>query len=253
MDERQHHNTDGKGEDRYRNDMADQLFDSVLKRACEELAKEEYEQDKKGSEKIELPKELDDRIFTMLAEAKAKEGKEKSRARKETRKVHSVTVLRKAAMIFLCIAVLGAIAIPNGDAWRVRFQNLFLGMTDTSTELKFKLDDTNDIVASELPSPEYVPKGYNMTESGSEGGRAYIVFQNNANESLVFEISETEVTHFNSHTTEIYPIDINDMEGFYSTKEGTNILIWERDEYAYSLSGTISKEEIIRMAKSVEY
>lgn len=244
MDENRCRNENVDNEDDYRNDMTDQLFDSVLKRACAEIYQEEYEQDIKDAAQMEMPKELDDRIFAALAQAKAEEDKAR-------RKANRRFWLPKPAIVFLCMAVIGVATMPQVDAFRVRMQNLFMGITDSRAELKYKLDDTEGMSESEMPLPKYLPKGYRITESGGEGGRICLLFENEKKESLVFELSETEVTQFNFHTVEVSNVDINGIEGCFFTKKDTNALIWEYSKYAYSLSGTVSKDELIKVAESV--
>lgn len=246
MAEKQAHEDNIIDENSYRQDIANQLFDSLLKRACDELLQEEYEQDCKACAQVDLPKALDDRISAMLTEAKKQEPK-------ATRRTFAHTTLHRVAVAFLCVTVLSAVIMPNVNAWRVRFQNLFLDTGDTFTAVKGSLDDTDSIAESAIPTPRYIPSRYRLVEFDNGGGKAYLLFQNTKQASLVLEISKNESTEFILFAAESSPIRINDMEGYSIHSEGINALIWERGEYVYFLNGAVSEEELLTMAKSLEY
>ena len=48
----------------------------------------------------------------------------------------------------------------------------------------------------------------------------------------------------------IEKIMINEQEAFFSSNSNVNILVWHDGDFSYRLSGTIDKNEMVKIAKS---
>ncbi|MFO7888354.1 MAG: DUF4367 domain-containing protein [Eubacteriales bacterium] len=47
-------------------------------------------------------------------------------------------------------------------------------------------------------------------------------------------------------------ININGNEGFLTIKEDRSMIFWHNDERSFTITGNIKKEEIIKIAESIE-
>lgn len=97
------------------------------------------------------------------------------------------------------------------------------------------------------------PYGYIETER-YEGTAVVNVTYTKGNESLSFQqsVKPTYKPHVNTEGYKIIETDVNGYSGFYVENEAHMLLIWDQDDYIFTLIGNFNKDEMIELAKSVK-
>ncbi|MEW6772028.1 MAG: DUF4367 domain-containing protein [Bacillota bacterium] len=110
--------------------------------------------------------------------------------------------------------------------------------------------------------PKYVPpgytfKGHSLTPIGKDnvqitsyyekGGRYLTVIQ-----ETVSDYSESQ--WFDVDDTAVFDVTVRDVPGklFYRRKDGWAKIIWNHGNIRYEVAGPLSKEEILRVANSMQ-
>lgn len=151
----------------------------------------------------------------------------------------------------MIIAAIGCGVIVNVDAWRIRLFNYIFEEQEGSINISMeKEEQENTQVSSDTSAPEYIPKGYLLDNAQESDGEKKMIFKNKEGEAIIFQVNEHASTNTVAYTDQKETIKINGMEGFVIRTETKNMLVWQANEVVYTLSGTISIEEMTRMAES---
>ncbi len=93
-----------------------------------------------------------------------------------------------------------------------------------------------------LKSSEDVPKFYQLEYSDNEGNLIYY---------SQFVIKTNQLT-INTEGADYEYIEINGHTGIYFSNKGYKYLVWNDERYGFNVNGTVSKELILEIARSLE-
>ncbi|WMJ76527.1 MULTISPECIES: DUF4367 domain-containing protein [unclassified Sedimentibacter] len=163
------------------------------------------------------------------------------------------TYSKRAAVIFIAVIAISAITISSVSAWRVRFMNFILERTQYDTNIKFTdgTSKADNYKFGEIKL-EYVPEGFKLEKSESQKNHLYFAFRK---DDEFFNFRTRDVRSSLSIDTEganVKELTINGREALYSENDNIRILVWNYDEMAYILTGSISESELVKIAKSVK-
>lgn len=110
----------------------------------------------------------------------------------------------------------------------------------------------SDAITDQLPAD--LPKGYKITDQSNLIGFIQIIYVNESGQELIFTKQEKGGLRIDIDTEGIQTetVLLDPYQGIYYTNKGQNSLIWEDDQFAYSIIGIITKEEMITMAISTK-
>lgn len=215
----------------------EQIFDSMLKEALIDEIDEHFRTLKED----EIPHSSEgfrDDMKKMFAKYEREE------------KIKSFrTFAGRAACVFAAVVVVSATAVLGVDAWRLKLMNFFFAPSNPGTNISFN-DNGGTTYSDDYVRLGYVPMGFQVVDSTVTEQSNLIIFQN-AEKYFYFDISSVDV-HMNVDTENavIENVTINGHNGILSLKEETSILVWYDDNNVYTISGNISKDEILKIAKS---
>lgn len=118
----------------------------------------------------------------------------------------------------------------------------------------YKLTDSNNNSVSGKISVGYIPEGFELTEEVSKSKFTHSTFRNSNNVTIDISkyVSTTEID-FDTEVIETENIVIDNTTYIYSlSQNNTTNIIWTKNDYIYSITGNISKTEIIEIAKTIE-
>lgn len=149
-----------------------------------------------------------------------------------------------AAIIAVLLLATTAIAIPSVRKFAVEnFDVDSLYIVESSN----KRIKNADLICS------YVPNGFviDKTHYGIDGKiSAYEYLSSNGDFYIVDKTTDNAVVYFD---TEEYPSEEFEIDGiayvYYKSRDGFNGIIWNAGGYIYDVSGKVSKEELINIAK----
>lgn len=155
----------------------------------------------------------------------------------------SIKLMLVAAI--LCALLMSAFVFPSS---REGFVNSF---DDFSI---FKLiKDNNNFVNSEI-KVGYIPEGYQFSEIIDTGKHKMYRYSNSDGEFFsILKQSSSMKVEYNSENSISNEIFIDGIKYIYCEgSTGTNNLVWIKNDYVYQLEGHFSKDELTKIAQSIE-
>ena len=177
------------------------------------------------------------------------------------RKYHAKKRIRKiarrmayfAASLFVIAAASFSICYATVDAFRARVSSFFTRSTVEYTEIS-----TSSLSLSAdwdgYPVPLYIPTGYSVeSDFVIEGNGGSIDFSNGKQEFSYsfYPIELASNIKIDSENTNHQIIEIQGKSADLYQKEGYTTLVFKDDHFAYVISGNISQEDVVQIAKSI--
>lgn len=201
----------------------------------------------KDSSELEMP--TDNISFSDEHEAKMQRLFKSERRKIAAKKFRKYAV--RAACIFLALIVFSCATIFSVSAWRIRFLNFMFNKEAPNTDYNF---------TDEKPAPQmddrlklnYIPKGFELDDTNKTSESITIVF---TKEEQYFQAAMESIDinfGIDTENATVEKLKINDCEAMYISNPNINAIIWHDNNYAYSVFGNISKNEIIKIAKGLK-
>jgi hypothetical protein len=162
---------------------------------------------------------------------------------------------KRAAIILLIIIAGISTLIFTVEAIRVRVFNFFIERNERYTEIR--VEEETNIKTPELDwenyyQPTYMTEGYYF-ESEEDGGLIKILnYSDGKNQIIITQTNNSAGIQIDTEDAKTEKININGNEGFLTIKEGRSMIFWHNEEKSFTITGNIKKEEIIKIAESIE-
>ncbi len=113
--------------------------------------------------------------------------------------------------------------------------------------------DNKNSVANEI-KVGYVPEGYEFESSDNAGKQIIAKYKSsNGDYFTIFKNSSIIKVDFDTENFETEEIVIDGIKYTYCHgNDEVNNIVWTQNDYVYRISGTLSKEGLVKIAKSVE-
>ena len=209
---------------------------------------DELEDKKEEIKNTSFPKKLDTWIQEYIKQEEKKE--------KRINLIKNIKKQSKRAAIILLIIIAGiSTLIFTVEAIRVRVFNFFIERNERYTEIR--IEEENNIKTPELDwenyyQPTYMPEGYYF-ESEEDGGLIKILnYSDGKNQIIITQTNNSAGIQIDTEDATTEKININGNEGFLIIKEDRSMIFWHNEERSFTITGNIKKEEIIKIAESIE-
>lgn len=226
-----------------REKLAEDLFDRTLECATEDALEEFYAQfADENNEDIQLPSELDERVRATFEKERAKERRTKRK--------------KRIGKLAIAMAVVLVVSVGSVDAWRVKFWNFVIEIGENNFQIRFKDDEQPPKIrpSQDIDMPEYIPKHYQIEDVFTGGTKNTIVFKDDNDNKLYYEISDSSSTSYIEYSEDDKEeTKINGNEGYLIKNAEYNCVVWEWNGNVYLLRGTISMKDLLKMAESVKH
>ncbi len=211
---------------------------------------EDLENLRETVEDLPYPHALDDWFEEFLKEQKREE-----RTRQNKKKIHTFT---KNVAIFLLLLTGGVtLTTFSVEAFRMRVFNLVSEISEKYSKIEFVEKDSLSNESVAIPwdlyfYPEYLPAGYKVESTLPLGDVKLIYFSDATGKTLEFSTSPSNSSfQVDTENATTKRITIHGAEGILVYKDGMHTLLWTNNEKTFYLIGTLSEEEIIKVAESV--
>ena len=162
---------------------------------------------------------------------------------------------RRVASILIALLIATTTVTVSVKALREKVIEFFTEVFDTHTVVTF-VDDTPDVpdeITFEPHKPSYIPKGY-VVEQEAKASTVYIIrfIDDDANQ-ICYKQYRKESVGVQADTEEIQYVEItvNNYSGIAYHNKGFVYIIFADEYHTYTLSGTISLKELIKVAESI--
>jgi len=174
----------------------------------------------------------------------------KQSKKKET-SVRTVFLPKRIAVLIISIFILLASSMSVSAVRRGVFEFIFY-VYEKYTEIIF--DHSKPITKGEFTpfTPSYIPEGFTIDLEDLDGS-VYLEYIKN-DDYIIYEqkYKEDVASHINTEGVEVEKTEVNGQPAIYYSNYGVQNLIWHDELYMYSISSTLNKEEVFRIAMSIQ-
>ena len=155
----------------------------------------------------------------------------------------TIKVMLVAAIV--CALLLTAFVIPSS-------REFMLDKFDIASRYKITENNKNS-VDGEI-TVGYIPDGYKIKSREQYSKYLINIYQSDNDDFFtIFKYSSSMEVHFDTENYATEEIIVDDNKYIYCQGDlDMNNLIWTKNDYVYRIDGTLSKDEFIKIAKTVE-
>ena len=209
------------------------LLEDAAKTAEEELLKEQLPSD-------------DEIVFSAAHEAKMQKLFRKARIEKKLKAARKIAF--RAACIIVAFLTVSAFAVLSVEALRNRVLNFFFDKDAPNSVYRVNAEGYSDDVID----ISYVPERFEVSEKEIYETSSLYLFENG---SEYFNVTVRKINKSNIIDTEkgfSKELIINGRTGIYTENENLITILFEDENYSYTIFGNISLKELQKIAKNVK-
>lgn len=167
-------------------------------------------------------------------------------------------ILKRVASFILIVLSSILVFLSFNVAAREKFFDWIIkdfGLYSTFTPEIIDPDSPNAAKLKDLKI-NYIPDGFELIDEKSSRLTKNFWYINSENEDLFFSItfhklvSENSISMYDTEDAVLEEIFINGNKGYYWT-HGTNMVLWQQNNIECFIDGSISREEIIKIAENI--
>lgn len=217
--------------------LQEEMFDIMLRYAAEQ-AGEEFADEQTECEPVEFSqrhqKEME-KLFKQMEERRP-----------------AFFYVKRIAAVFVILVLLTVTSVMGVDAWRAKFLNFFTKPSQTNTEVRYGEEASKGGKHfDEMVTLNYVPEGMRITEE-RKGKRDVALLFSKGEEFFKLRVSKTvSVSYIDTEDKEIGKVSVNGVDAYLRTANGEHVIKWTFDEKAYTLSGNLDKETLLKIAENI--
>ncbi len=170
------------------------------------------------------------------------------------------TVGKRVAVAVLIVFIGLTTTVFGVEALRESFVDFIVETYEKFSSVRFEdktlylaeeLSDSTETVPQNPPT--YLPEGYNFKCSFEDYFEYRFIYQNSKGETLTVEqfIAKGTNKGINTENATIEKIYINDVEALYYENKSYRHILFKYNKCGYFITGVVSKEEMIEIAKSI--
>ncbi len=170
------------------------------------------------------------------------------------------SVSKRVAIFAVIIIFAISIVAFSVEAFRVKIFNFFIDVKKEYTtfkkdEVNLEDNNTNPVKARILIGSyllDYIPEGFELVESSSNAMMTRAKFSNN-NLTINLRIAPENLSiSLDTEDTKNEKIDIDGKKCNYIERQNENYLLWYDNDKVVTLSGNITKEELIKIVQEIK-
>ena len=163
------------------------------------------------------------------------------------------TAAKRVACILLLLALAATTVTFSVEALREPFLRFVVETFEKGSRLIFPADSAEDQPIEPM-LPAYIPDGFSLNLDMSDQFSVFLLYKNADGKEISFMQQSTNGTTIGLNTEGITPKKImilHTYEGLIFTHEEEANLTFSTDEYVFNLTGTLSEEELLKIAESI--
>ena len=171
--------------------------------------------------------------------------------------------VNKIVVLLLVVIITFSTAMVTAVAFRSEVLNFLIQVEEKYTSFRLK---GNNITSSEgnleigwenSYAPTYIPEGFQVIQNYVSESQKRLVFSNEqVQDSIIIYTESSPSTVLNVDTENaslVETVNINNTSGTAVKKDEHTSIIWEMDKLIFMVVGSVGKDELIKIAESVQY
>ena len=173
--------------------------------------------------------------------------------KKSGRNKKIVRLINRAMASAAVLVIVFLISMVTVDAFRMEVFNLLFRADPKYTTISVQPDDPMSANGTKLP--KYIPEGYAISNQMSDDSYSQITYtvKDNPEKIIMYDVytKENAINIDTEDTQNAQKVMINGAEATVILKNDLTNIVWTAGSHIYYISGTVSTEEIIKMAESI--
>lgn len=154
----------------------------------------------------------------------------------------TIKVMLVAAI--LCVLLLTAFVIPSS-------REFMIDKFDIAS--RYKLTENNKNSVDGDITVGYIPEGFELESKDIHSKIMNIKYSSNGEFFTIFKYSSSMEVHFNTEHFDSEEIMFDNVKYIYCKgNTDVNNIIWTKNDYVYRISGLLTLEELLKIAKEME-
>jgi hypothetical protein len=166
-------------------------------------------------------------------------GKHKAKKKNLNKRILLIAII---TMIFLLFSIFTV------WAYREKIVDFFVERTDIGTVFHY---ETNQEYTIDKIKMGYIPNEFERSQEYNNDNECYVRYEKADRFFDVDKQVPPDAYTINTEDGNTEYVDINGSDALFSTTDDFKILTWVKNGYVYTVSGNITKEEIILIAKNI--
>ena len=230
--------------------MSEKKIDALFRTLVQNDAEEESRKLEKQRPEADAASELSRARFEKMLDETLSEAPAK-KAKKDRRPWLSKTAKRIIVAAAACIVIMFGLMMTS-EAVRDRVTQFIVELFGGYAEVK--LDNIEELPPSDkvIYALTYVPEGYVLTQEEHVIGQQQR-YQKSDEELFDFNVyTATAVSQLSTDDAiKVEHITMHGEEGLLLVYEGWTTVMWSNEQYLFSVTGTLSEEEALKIANGV--
>lgn len=199
---------------------------------------------------IEYPKSLDEKLVKLYDDFR------NNKLRKRDSGSVIVKPKRKIIAYILIAAVLLSILCLSVTAIREPVFNFFINIYEAFTSFSSSVDDINpNLSIEDVYTFEYMPDGYKISKIDIKPHRVETIWEYSGDNIILIQklLTDNDSFYMDTENSAFSTLQIKDSTVFYSQKNGIYMILWNSNQYAFTMrcSSSLELEEIIKIIDSI--
>lgn len=155
----------------------------------------------------------------------------------------TIKVLLVAAV--LCAMLLTAFVVPSSRKYIIDNFDVFS---------RYKITENNKNSVNGEITVGYIPDGFELESTVVEDKHLLCNYTSKENRTFIIsKFSSSNEVYLDTETGNIEIINIDEkIYSYYVDENNYNYLVWNENDYIYQIDGTISKDELLKIAETVK-
>lgn len=166
------------------------------------------------------------------------------------------TAAKRVACILAAILLAATVTTASVEALREGFTHFVINTFEKGSTIFFPKDDENPVVQPIIPKiPSYLPEGYKLVADMSNEFEVNLIYEGSGTDYFQFlQLPKGSNRTVNTEGVDYKKIFIsNTNEGIIFKNLGDTYLVFNDGDYMYTIIGTVSEEEILKIAESISF
>ena len=163
-------------------------------------------------------------------------------------------LINRAMASAAVLVIVFLISMVTVDAFRIEVFNLLFRADPKYTTISMQADETMSV--GDIKFPEYIPEGYVISSEMSDNYHSHITYtvKDNSEKVIMYNVytKDSTVNIDTEDSQNAQKVLINGTEATVIIKNDLTNVIWTANSHIYYICGTVSIEEITKMAESIE-
>lgn len=220
-------------------DKNEELFDHIIEYGASSWT-DEISPDNIPEE--ELSDQLNQKIDNMFSSAR----------KRANRKRRFITAQRIAA-VFVMLLTMASVTLMSVETFREPVMNFIFNKSSSQNRTRIQIQTHGENKDFNFT---YLPSGYSFSEKKVSENNTHILYKFKDKSSNVIYLNiilNTTAKNYSNMNKDDYSIIRRKNIEYYYIDDTFSQLLWYKHKIIYKLNGTLSKDELLKIAEGVEY